>query len=54
MSYVPLQFRSADLVDGATKPRILRRWHRILAAGLLIDAAVAVAVFGPMAVRALF
>ncbi len=54
MSYVPLQFRSADLAEGATKPRIVRRWHRLLAVGLLVDAVFAAALFGTVAVRALF
>lgn len=54
MSMVPLQFRSADLEPGASKPRVVRRWQRMLAAGLLADAVVAAVVLGPAAVRALF
>lgn len=53
MSMVPLQFRSADLAEGATKPRVVRRWHKWLAVGLAADAVVALALFGPAAVRAL-
>ena len=54
MSMVPLQFRPAELAPGATKPRLLRRWHRWLAAGLVVDAVVAAALFGPAALRAVF
>jgi hypothetical protein len=52
VSTVPLQFRSADLVEGARKPRVRKRWHTLLVVGLALDAVFAVAVFGSVAVRA--